>query len=287
MDKKICVITGANSGIGKAAAIQIINKGYFVILGCRNKGRGEKALKEIQEITKSNSVELMIVDMVSQKSITGFVNSLNQKFNKIDVLINNAAEFDISSKKITFSPEGIETVWATNHVGAVLLTNLLLSKLELSDQGRIINISSKGLVMFPFLKVNINDPEFTKGKYRVVKAYYQSKLAQVMFTYWLAEKLKSTCITANCIRVTNVKIDISRYPNISKIQKIIYLLKSKFSISTDQMAKTYTYLATSKNVNNITGKYFNENNKVISSNAYSSNIDNINGVMEKTFEYIK
>ena len=141
--------------------------------------------------------------------------------------------------------------------------------------------------MFPFLKINIKNPEFRNGNYRVAKAYYQSKLAQVMFTYWLPEKLKNTHITANCIRVTNVKIDISRYPNISKIQKIVYVLKSKFSISTSQMAKTYTYLAISKNVNNVTGKYFNENNKIISSGVYSRNIDNIKRLMEKTFEYIK
>ena len=83
MDKKICVITGANSGIGKAATIQIINEGCFVVMGCRNKERGEKALKEIQKITKSDSVELMIVDMSSQNSIKDFVNNLNQKLIKL------------------------------------------------------------------------------------------------------------------------------------------------------------------------------------------------------------
>jgi NAD(P)-dependent dehydrogenase (short-subunit alcohol dehydrogenase family) len=257
MEKKVCLITGANSGIGKAAAIQIAQKGYFVLIGCRNKERGVSALNEIKEKSNSNDVELLMIDMSSQKSIHNAANAVISKYGKLDVLIHNAADFDIGRKSPVFSDENIEAVWATNHIGPVLLTNLLLDLLKQSEQGRIITVASQGLTMYPFLKINIEDPEFKKGSFSVEKAYYQSKLAQIMYTYWLSEELKNTKITANCIRVTNVKVDIQRYPNLSNALKFMYSIKSKFSISPEEMARTYTYLATSKELASTTGKYFN------------------------------
>ncbi|MDZ7836004.1 MAG: hypothetical protein U5K84_12450 [Alkalibacterium sp.] len=95
-------------------------------------------------------------------------------------------------------------------------------------------VASQGLMMHPFLKVDLEDPEFRDRKYSVAKAYHQSKLAQVMYTYWLAEQLEGTGITANCIRVTNVKIDIERYPDISDTMKKMYSVKSRFSISPEK-----------------------------------------------------
>lgn len=286
MDKKICLITGANSGIGKAAAIQIAEEGYHVILACRNKDKGEKALKEVKQSNENNSVELMIVDMSLQSSIRKMVSQFLTKYNTLDVLINNAALFDITQKNVLMTKEGIETIWATNHLGAVLLTELLLESLEKSDQGRIITIASKGLIVHPSINVDFDDPEFQKRKFNVSKAYYQSKIAQVMYTYWLAEKLKDTEVTANCIRVTNVKVDISRYPNLSKIAKFAYALKSKKSISPEEMAKTYTYLATSDDVKEVSGKYFDEHHKIVKSSPYSNNSDNVRKVMEFTMQYL-
>jgi NAD(P)-dependent dehydrogenase (short-subunit alcohol dehydrogenase family) len=287
MDKKVCLITGANSGIGKAATVQIAQKGYHVIIACRNQSRGEAALREIKAASKSNSVELMIVDMSLQSSIRNMVKAFLEKYDYLDVLIHNAAAFDISQKKPIFTEEGIESIWATNHVGPVLLTELLLDPLKNSPQGRVITISSKGLVTFPFLKVDIVDPEFRNRKFSVTNAYYQAKLAQVIYTYWLARELENTKITVNSIRVTNVKIDISRYPNISDIAKFMYSIKSRFSISTDEMAKTYTYLATSDEVSMTTGKYFDELNKCINSSEYSRKSQNMNNVMDLTAKFIK
>lgn len=287
MGKKICLITGANSGIGKAAAIQISQEGYHVIIACRNRLRGEFALKEIKEKSKSEDVELMIVDMSLQSSIRNFAIAFLGKYDCLDVLIHNAALFDISEKNPVITKDGIESVWATNHIGPVLLTELLMEPLKNSHQGRVITISSKGLLTFPFLKVDLADPEFRSHKFSVVKAYYQAKLAQVMYTYWLAGKLGDTGITANSIRVTNVKIDIRRYPNISKVAKFMYSIKSRFSLSAEEMAKAYTYLATSDEVCKTTGKYFDESNKCVSSSKYSRNSQNIDKVMALTMKYIK
>lgn len=107
-----------------------------------------------------------------------------------------------------------------------------------------------------------------------------------MYTYWLAEQLKDTRITVNCIRVTNVKIDIERYPNLSKWMKLMYSVKSKFSISPDEMAKTYTFLATSPELNTVSGKYFDEKNRMVSSSKYSEDTDHINSLMDRTMKYI-
>ncbi len=288
MNKKICVITGANSGIGKAAAVQIAQAGGHVIMACRNQARGAAALREVRAQSGSEAVELMLVDMSLQSSIRAFAADFLARYDKLDVLIHNAAVFDVTQKQLVFTAEGRETIWATNHLGPVLLTDLLLEPLKRSEQGRVITISSKGLVMFPFLKVDLADPEFRRRKFSVTKAYYQSKLAQVMYTYWLAEKLGDTAVTANAIRVTNVKIDIdSRYPNVSRIGRFMYRIKSRFSISPEKMAETYTWLALSDEVSQVTGKYFDDPAHIVNSSKYSRDKENIAQVMQVTLDYLQ
>lgn len=284
---KTIFITGGNAGIGKHAAIQLVRAGHHVIIGCRNQERGEAALAEIKEIANSEKIELQLIDLSSQASIKNAAEGLTKKLQQLDVLIHNAADFDIARKQPVQSIDGIETIWATNHIGPILLTNLLLPLLKKSAQGRILTVASKGLIMYPKLKVDLIDPEFKNRKFSVPKAYYQSKLAQVMYTYWLAEELKETSISVNCIRVTNVKIDLNRYPNISGFMKFLYSIKSKFSLSPQEMAKTYTYMATSDNVKEISGKYFDEKNEIVSSSTYSRDEENCLALMELSKGYLK
>jgi NAD(P)-dependent dehydrogenase (short-subunit alcohol dehydrogenase family) len=286
MTKKTCIITGANSGIGKAAAIQIAKEGYYVIIGSRNEERGQKALEEIKLASNSDDIELLLIDLASKDSIKNAAEIINKKTDSIDVLIHNAADFDYTKKKAEQSPDGVETLWATNHLGPVMLTNLLLDKIKESAQGRILTIASKGLMVFPNLKVDLNDPEFKQRKFTVTKAYYQSKLAQIMYTYHLAEELKDSNVTVNCIRVTNVKLNMDRYPNVSKFGKWVYSMKSKSSISPEKMAETYTLLATSLDYNSVTGKYIDEKNKMVSSSKYSQDAQNIKALMDLTMKYI-
>ncbi len=286
MEKKICIITGANSGIGKQAAIQIASAGAHVIIACRSEDRGRKALADINTSITGGSVELMMVDMSSLASVRCFAQKVNDRFPRVDVLIHNAADFDISRKQALFSPEGIETVWATNHVSPVLLTELLVDALKKSKDGRVITISSKGLLIKPGIKVSLDDPEFMKRKYSVSNAYYQSKRAQEMYTVWLSRQLIGTSITANCIRVTNVKIDINRYPGLSALSRYVYALKSKASISPDQMAHTYAYLALSDAVKGISGQCFDEKNQKVTMNSYTIDPVTTEGVMKLTFQYI-
>ena len=284
---KTCLITGANSGIGKQAAIQLAQSGFHVLIGARNRQRGETSLSEIRTKSDSTNVELLEIDMSSKKSIINASKEVNERLEKLDVLIHNAADFDISRKQPENTEDGIETIWATNHIGPIFLTNSVMDLIKKSKQGRIITIASQGLVIHPRLIVDLNDPEFNNRKFSVSKAYYQSKLAQVMYTYWLAEQLKDTGITVNCIRVTNVKIDTDRYPNISGFLKFLYSIKSWFSISPEEMAKTYTYLAISNDLAKTTGKYFNEKNKIVYSSAYSMKKENIQAVMDLSLRYLK
>jgi len=286
MEKKICIITGANSGIGKQAVIQILNEGYHVIMACRSEKRGTEALKSIESMNSSYSAELMIVDMGLQKSIREFAEKVKAKYKKIDVLIHNAAVFNVTQKTQEKNSEGIETLWAVNHLGPVLLTELLLDQLKASKNGRVITISSQGLVAMPTLKIDLDDPEFNTKKFNVVKAYYQSKRAQVMYSYWLAEKLKDTNVTVNSIRVTAVQIDISRHPDLSAFSKWVYSIKSKMSLTAEKMAETYSYLAVSHEVSKVTGKYFNEKNEEVKSNKYTYSSENIKAVMDLTKKYI-
>lgn len=286
MTNKICLITGGNSGIGKATAIQLAKAGAHVLIGCRNEQRGRAALEEIEKKSGSGQLDLLLMDMSSKSSIKKAVEQFKERHAVLDVLIHNAADFDISRKKPQFSKEDVETVWATNHIGPVLLTDLLMDELLESEQGRILIVSSQGLVMHPFLKVDLEDPELRESKYSVEKAYYQSKLAQVMYTYWLADKLEDNKVTVNAIRVTNVKVDLERYPDLSELMKKMYALKSKFSISPEEMADTYTYLALSPEVENVSGKYFNEKKETVSSSKYSQDRENINAVMALTMRYI-
>jgi NAD(P)-dependent dehydrogenase (short-subunit alcohol dehydrogenase family) len=285
MEKRIGIITGANSGIGFASVGQIADENFHVIMACRNREKGSVALQKILKENPSRSVELMIVDMSSLESIREFVKQVKAKYRVVDLLIHNAASFDISQKEPKKSVDGLESLWATNHIGPVLLTELLLDLLMASHEGRIITIASKGLLVKPLLKIRLEDPEFKAGKFSVTNAYYQAKRAQIMYTYYMAERLKNTSVTINCIRVTNVKIDISRYPNISSFMKKIYTIKSKKSISPEQMAKTYTYVATSPKIKGVSGLYIDECQMPVKSNKYTYGTDNQRAVMKLTATY--
>ncbi len=286
MEKKICIITGANAGIGKQAAMQIAGKGYHVILACRNKSRGEEALDEIKKALPAASLELMIVDLRLRESVIRFAEKYSSEYDHLDVLIHNAAVFNVTQKTRELTAEGVETIWATNHLGPVLLTELLKDKLEKSDNGRVITISSKGLLAKPLLKVDLNDAEFKSKKFNVVNAYYQSKIAQIMYTYWLADKLKDTGITVNCIRVTAVKVDISRHPDLSAFMKWVYSMKARKALSPEVMAETYTDLATSPKYRKATGKYYDENSLEVDSPKYCRKMENIKAVMKLTNHYV-
>jgi NAD(P)-dependent dehydrogenase (short-subunit alcohol dehydrogenase family) len=280
--RRTCLITGANSGIGKAASVQIARQGDRVVMACRNRERGEAALRDVRRESGSDAVDLLIVDLSLKSSIRQAAKEYLAGGDTLDVLIHNAASFDVSQKQAISTAEGVETIWATNHLGPVLLTELLLDALRKSTQGRILTVSSKGLAFFPRLRVNLEDPEFQRRRFTVTKAYYQSKLAQVIYTFWLAEQLKEARITVNGIRVTNVKIDLGRYPNVSSLARVAYSFKSLFAISPDEMARAYAWLATSDDLAGVTGGYFDERRRQVRAPRSCYDPEHVAQVMELT-----
>ena len=267
---KTIVITGANSGIGKAAAVQLARLDAHVVMACRSKERGDDALKEIKQASGSQYVELMLVDMASQASIRTFASEFKQRHNRLDVLIHNAANFDHTLKQAALTPDGVETIFATNHVGVFLMTTLLLDMLRASAPSRIITVASKGLVAYPFLDIEFDNLNGEK-KFSTQHAYYHSKQAQVMFTYDLAERLKGSRVTVNCVRVTNVAIPDDRLTHLPGWLRKVYALKRSMSISPERQAETYVYLAADSEVQDVTGGYWDENNRQVRSNQNSYN----------------
>ncbi len=268
---KVCIVTGANSGIGKAATLLLAKNDATVIMVCRNKKRGQTALKEISNQSKNPHIKLMIADLSSQKSIRAFVERFQSKYENLQVLINNAANFDLAMQKPILTKDGIETIFATNHLGPFLMTNLLIDRLKGSAPARIINVASKGLVAFPFLNIEFGNLNGEKH-FSPTHSYYHSKLAQIMFTYELSHRLKDTGVTANCIRVTNVAISDERIKGQRKAW-FYRQVKRRFSITPEQMANTYLYLAASPELTNVSGMYFDEHKRQVSSSKNSYNME--------------
>jgi NAD(P)-dependent dehydrogenase (short-subunit alcohol dehydrogenase family) len=210
----------------------------------------------------------MKIDMGSQKSIREFAEVYSRNFDRLDVLIHNAANFDLSMKNPILTADGIETIFATNHVGPFLLTKLLLGLLKKSAPSRVITVASKGLVMYPGLKIEFDNLN-GEIKYSAQHAYYHSKLAQVMFTYDLAKQLAEKGVTANCIRVTNVAVADEKFAHLPGWQQKLYRMKRKMALTPEQQADTYVYLATSPAVEGISGGYWDEKNRRVKSSKYS------------------
>ncbi len=267
---KTILITGANAGIGKAAAIQMAGLGATIVMACRPSERATRALEEIQTTSKSDKVALLLVDLSSQASIHRFAAEYKQRFQRLDVLIHNAANFDQTHKQPLLTADNVETIFATNHVGVFLMTHLLLDRLKASAPSRIITVASKGLLVYPNLDIEFDNLNGER-KYSVQHAYYHSKLAQIMFTYDLAQRLEGTGVTVNCVRVGNVAIPDERLAHLPAFLRKIYALKRKMALTPDQQAKTYTFLAADPAVQAITGAYWDENNRQVRSNKNSYN----------------
>ena len=261
MKNKICLITGATSGIGKAAALKLADLGASLLLLSRNEKKGEEISDQIRNKNNNAQVKFYRVDISSMKEVRSTVERIKLDFNHIDILINNAgARFD----KYFKNDEGIELTFATNHLGHFLLTLSLIEMLKKSTQGRIINISSSAHTIGTEELDNIVNPlNFDR---RV--AYGRSKLANLYFTYELSSRLKNTNITVNAVDPGGVATNFSRnnglYPWLRHY--LSYILKLKL-ISPQKAAETIVYLSSSKDVDNITGKYFSEKIQINSSPA--------------------
>lgn len=264
---RTCIITGANSGIGKSAAAQLAAQGLRVVLACRNLAGAGDVAAQIRKSTGNEQVFARRVDLALMADTRRFADEFTAEFAALDILINNAADFDLSRKEPLMTPEGNEAQFATNLLGPFILTNRLLPLLKQSEDGRIINVASKGLAIYPNLAFDFGDVRAEKA-YSPAKTYYQTKLGLLMLSLAQRRQLAGTCISVYAVRVTNVRIDLARYPGLSSAQKTMYKLKSKFAILPDEMAAVYTALATGEKRS---GFYYDERLREVHCNKMAYN----------------
>jgi len=267
---KVIVITGANAGIGKAASIQLAKCGATVVMACRSMERGAQALADVREKSNSLQVYLMQVDLSSQASIRQFAREFLERYGELHVLIHNAANFDHTQKKPVLTADGIETVFATNHLGPFLLTQLLLEALQACAPSRIIMVASKGLISYPLLNIEFNNLNGERN-FNLQHAYYHAKQAQVMFTFDLAERLRGTGITVHCVRVGNVAIPDERLNHLPNWKLRIYEMKRKFAMTPEKMAETYVWLAGDPRTEQQTGGYWDAPGVAVKANKNAYN----------------
>ncbi len=247
MDGKVCIVTGASTGIGRVTALELARQGAHVVLVCRNREKGESAIAEIQEKTGSTKTELLLCDMSSQKDIRRAAAEFLGKHDRLDVLVNNAGAINDKYEKTV---DGLELTFATNHLGYFLFTELLLETLKKSSPARIVNVASDA---HKAGKMNWDDLQLEKG-FSGWAAYAQSKLANILFTFELARKLEGTGVTANCVHPGVVASGFGQ--NNKGIIKMFYSVAAPFLKSNEGGAKTQIYLASSPEVEGVSGKYF-------------------------------
>jgi NAD(P)-dependent dehydrogenase (short-subunit alcohol dehydrogenase family) len=248
MDKKICLITGATAGIGKETARQLAARNIHVVFTARNKQKASDTINEIKSSVEGASLDYLLCDLSSQKSIRNMADEFRSSYNRLDILINNAGAV---YGELQYSEDGIEMQWAVNHLAPFLLTNLLLDMLKASAPSRIINVSSDS-----HYRGNINfDDLYHKQKYRPLQVYAQSKLANVLFTYELTRLLEDSEVTSNALHPGLVDTSIGN-THTKGIMSLAWSIVRLFAIPVEKGAATSVYLATSEEVKNISGKYF-------------------------------
>jgi len=251
MQNKICLVTGANSGIGKETALALAEKGATVVMICRDQARGEAARQEIIEQSGNNAVDLLIADMSSQQSIRQVAAKFQQKYDALHVLVNNAGAAFRGRQE---SVDGVELTFALNHLGYFLLTDLLLETIKVSAPARIVNVASDAHKGANF---DLDDVQLTK-KYALFKAYANSKLANVLFSNELDRRLNATedsGVTVNALHPGVVRTNIwgGMIPLLGPIIRFI----GRFVMRTpEEGATTSIYLASSPEVDGVSGKYF-------------------------------
>ena len=249
MQGKVCIVTGANSGIGKATSLGLAQMGATVVMVCHDRTKGEEAQNEIKTKSGNDAINLLLAELSSQDSIRQLVENFQQHYTQLHVLVNNAGGVNLSRRDTV---DGFEMTFAVNYLAPFLLTNLLLDKLKASAPARIVNVSSES---HESGYIKMDDLQLEK-KYRLMRAYGQSKLALVLFTYELARRLQGTGVTANCLHPGFVATNIGQ-SGVGRVgRSIVKLIFSSLGISPEEGAKTSIYLASSLDIEGVTGKYF-------------------------------
>lgn len=248
MQNKVCLVTGANSGVGKETALGLARLGAHVVMVCRSKERGEDAQAELRARSGNGAIDLLLADLSSQQEVLALADAVRLRYNRLDVLVNNAGAFFPRRRETV---DGIEQTLAVNYLAPFLLTNLLLDVLVVSAPARIVNVTSAA-----HSEARLRGDLQSRKHYRPRRAYTQAKLAVVLFTYRLARRLPSNVVTANCLHPGFVATNFAQDdlpPHLRLAYKLVYTL---FGISPEKGARTSLYLASSPDVEGVTGRYY-------------------------------
>ena len=244
MKNRIALITGATSGIGRITALELAKKGFDLILVARSE---EKALQLQSEIGDQVKTDFIECDLSSIQSVRKAVEIIRQRYTRIDILINNAG---IIMQHKQMSVNGIEMTFATNHLGPFVLTIGLIALLQVGNRSRIIHVSSAAHY-FAFFKIDkLADPDY----YQDLIVYGRSKLANILFSNELADRLKPFGITSNCVHPGTVASNFAGGG--TGVTSTFMKLLRPFFKTPQHGAKTTIYVATSPDLEGITGKYF-------------------------------
>ncbi len=247
MQGKVCLVTGSSSGIGKVTARELARMGATVVMVCRNQAKGEAAQAEIKTATGNNKVDLILADLSSLAEVRRVAEEFKQKYTQLHVLIHNAGGAN-STRKLTL--DGFEATFAANYLAPFVLTEQLLDVLKASAPARIVNVSS---MVHTSGKIDFADLQGEK-KYSTWKAYSQAKLALILFTYELARQLQGTNVTINALHPGVIASNFDQ--GLGGFARFGWKLIAPFISSVEQGAQTTLYLATSPEVEGVSGKYF-------------------------------
>lgn len=254
MKGKVCVVTGASSGIGRSTAAELVRMGSHVVIVCRDEGRGREALAEVTEGSSvptagGSVVELLLGDFVRMSEVRRLAAEIQGRHEKVHVLVNNAGS---NFPRYEKSEDGFEKTMALNYFSPFLLTTLLLPALIRAAPSRVVNVASSAHTMGEIDPAHPDSPE-GGGRMFGWRPYSRSKLALVMFTYELARRLEGTSVTANAVSPGAVRTRL--WNHVGKAAPI-FKLASAFMRSPDKGAETVVYLASSPEVEGATGGYY-------------------------------
>ena len=248
MKDKVCLITGSNSGIGYATTSALAEMDATVVMAVRNRKRGEIARSNIVEKTRNEKLEIMICDVSSKYSISAFVKEFSENYNRLDVLINNAGA--VFSKRKT-TEDGFERSFAVNYLGPFQLTYKLLPILKSSSPSRVINVSSG---MHKTGKINFEDLQRNQN-YNEMQVYADTKLMVTTITYEWAQRLEGTGVSVNVVEPGFVATNLGRNSG-SIISRLSFGLMRFIQVSPEKGAETSVYMASSNEVEGVTGKCY-------------------------------
>jgi NAD(P)-dependent dehydrogenase (short-subunit alcohol dehydrogenase family) len=248
LDGRICLITGATSGIGLATATGLARLGAHVILVSRDKLRGQASREKVREQSGSRQVDLLMADLQFPDEIEALALQVLDRYPALHVLVNNAGVVNL---KREVTPAGLERTFAVNHLAYFQLTDLLLARLRASAPARIVNVSSHG---HKFGSIDLDDLQTERKKYAWMRVYGASKLANILFTYELSRRLAGSGVTANCLHPGAVGTSLGK--NNGRLGRMLLPLLKPFFLSPEQGAQTSIYLASSPEVEGTSGRYY-------------------------------